>query len=1066
MKHSNSPSTNILRDQNIQMDYLVTPNAERIALDIFNGFQKGFHCFSLIGSFGTGKSSFLWALQKTLSKSKVFFDINSSNFTGEIKFINFVGEYASLNTEFNERFEVTQDLEGNQKLFDKIFQEYQALHKNNGLLVIVIDEFGKFLEYAAKNNPEKEMYFVQKLAEFVNKPDRNILLLTTLHQSIDSYIGSLTSSQIQEWKKVKGRFKELTFNEPVEQLLYLASSHFKKNIGENEGAKKVELIDEFNLFKTQNDYLSQIESSLYPLDAISAYILGSAVQRYGQNERSLFTFLNSLEYAELIETNKRFELASLYDYLYKEFYQHLNGKLNPDYSKWYAIKSSIERVEAFVEENQETAIRIIKAIGLLGVFAAKGSRIDEDFIISYLTEEKEIIKKCLTRLTALKIIRYSRFDYSFKLFDGTDLDIEQALIQAENQIESSIDIVSKLQSHFSFPIITAKSITYRKGTPRLFEFVLTERPINIEPNGEIDGFINLVFGKSENLENYIQESINTEEAVFYCFFNNTDKIIETLIEIQKLEKVLKDMQDQNDRVAIKELQSIRQSQENLLNHYVIDSLYSDRVTWFRNGREVPINNKKEFNRELSNICEEVYNLSPTINNELFNKHKVSGAISSARRNLWRALEDNWELEDLGIKKDKWPAEKTIYYTLLKKTGIHQRQGDSYIITRPHEDSGLTNLWEACEGFLRDAQESKKNVSELIDALSKRPYKLKQGVVDFWVPIFLFIRRGDFALFKDSGFVPYLNEQNLYMLTRNPKEYSLKSFELNSLRLTLFNKYREFLKQDSKDFIDTNSFIESIRPLLIFYRDLPDYSKITKTISTEGIKLREAISKAKDPEETFFEAFPSALGFSTSELATDKKVFDYYINQFQNTIEEIKSSFDDLKDRLEQFINTEILGGDYKFPVYKEILQERFSSIKEHQVLTKHKVLLMRINSNLDDRDSWLMSVTQAILGKNLDKIKDIEENQLKDRLALLIKELDNLTALNLVEQRDDEVVLRLELTSKDSGLKEHTIRVPKNKLRELEITIERIKKELDINKSMKIPILTSLLKQELDNEQT
>ncbi len=42
------------------------------------------------------------------------------------------------------------------------------------------------LEHAAKNNPERELYFMQKLAEFVNVPSRNILLfLTTLHQNFN-----------------------------------------------------------------------------------------------------------------------------------------------------------------------------------------------------------------------------------------------------------------------------------------------------------------------------------------------------------------------------------------------------------------------------------------------------------------------------------------------------------------------------------------------------------------------------------------------------------------------------------------------------------------------------------------------------------------------------------------------------------------------------------------------------------------------------------------------------------------------------------------------------------------
>ena len=186
-------------------------------------------------------------------------------------------------------------------------------------------------------------------------------------------------------------------------------------------------------------------------------------------------------------------------------------------------------------------------------------------------------------------------------------------------------------------------------------------------------------------------------------------------------------------------------------------------------------------------------------------------------------------------------------------------------------------------------------------------KLKQGVIDFWIPTFLFIKRGDFALYNDNGFVPYINEDILYMMTRNPKEYLIKSFVLNDLRLKLFNKYRSFLNQDSLNELDKNSFIESIRPLLIFYKNLNSYSQRTRTISDSAIRLREAIQKAVDPEETFFEKLPASLGYSLNELSNNDKLFEDYIIDFQNRIEEIKNSFEQLFSRIELFLCKEILG---------------------------------------------------------------------------------------------------------------------------------------------------------------
>ena len=177
-------------------------------------------------------------------------------------------------------------------VLDELKAYYSRCQKQGKFLVIIIDEFGKVLEHAAKNNPEKELYFLQKLCEVVNNPQRQILLLTTLHQNFSAYAKGMTEEQVNEWTKVKGRFKEITFVEPIEQLLLLASQQLqeerKTTVGEN-AEPLCDLAKETHY--VANDFSTETALQLYPLDLFSAYAVTSAIQRYGQNERSLFTFL-------------------------------------------------------------------------------------------------------------------------------------------------------------------------------------------------------------------------------------------------------------------------------------------------------------------------------------------------------------------------------------------------------------------------------------------------------------------------------------------------------------------------------------------------------------------------------------------------------------------------------------------------------------------------------------------------------------------------------------------------------------------------------------------------------
>ncbi len=228
MANNFSTSVNILRDTDKDFHYIPTPNSKLVVSQIVNDFKSGIRSFNIIGTYGTGKSSFLLALEQSIKGTNSFFEPNFGAFL-KVDFVKLIGSYTSIVEQFADTFEVVTNKNKHENILSEIFNRYHSLKKNNGVLFIFLDEFGKFLEYASKHNPETELYFIQQLAEFCNNPKHNIVLITTVHQSFESYAYSLSSSQKQEWTKVKGRFREITFNEPVEQLLFLASEYVAEN---------------------------------------------------------------------------------------------------------------------------------------------------------------------------------------------------------------------------------------------------------------------------------------------------------------------------------------------------------------------------------------------------------------------------------------------------------------------------------------------------------------------------------------------------------------------------------------------------------------------------------------------------------------------------------------------------------------------------------------------------------------------------------------------------------------------------------------------------------------------
>lgn len=1069
MKSNFTPSINIIRDTNKEFHYIPTPNAQQIVNQLVLDFKTGLRAFNIIGSYGTGKSSFLLALEQTLKQKKPFFN---AQFIQDQTFdiIKVIGNYSSIISAFSNQLNLSGKQSQAEFIFAEIFDRYHKTDKKTSLLFIEIDEFGKFLEYAANNNPEEELYFIQQLAEFVSNPANNIILLTTIHQSFESYGFALTNNQRQEWAKVKGRFREIPFNEPVEQLLFLASEYINDSMtSEKEQeklAKSYQIFKDSKAFNFTERYSQEINAKIYPLDVLAANTLTIAIQRYGQNERSLFSFLEATDHTSLNHFRKIdadfYNLANVYDYLNFNFYNFLNSRYNPDFAFWASIKSALESVERELDDNIHELSKIIKTIGLLNIFASAGSDMSEQFLTEYssiclsITKPKVLIEKLISK----HIIRYRKHSKRFVPFEGTDLDIQTALIEAANKVSLGSDLVTLINRNCSFNNKTANAYSFEIGTIRTFKYEISDTPINLVPEDEIDGYINLLFSEYHTVNDILKVSANQKEAILYGYYRNTKDIRNHIIEIEKTQNVIDENSD--DKVAKRELEIILQHQKKLLNHSIESTTYGDKseVTWIWNGEIKEIDSPKSFNKLLSMICFKTYHATPVFKNELINKNRISSQAHSAKRGYFKALANNWQDPNLGFDPDKFPPEKTIFLSLLKENGLAPFRDDVNLNNFIPTNESFRKLWEASIEFLESAKSDKQKITVLIEKLQKRPFKLKQGFIDFWIPTFLFLKRDEFALFGDNGFIPNLSDDNLELISKDSSAYQIKTFDIDGVRLDLFNSYRILLNQETKEKLSTYSFIETIKPFLVFYKQLTEYSKHTKRLSKEALSIRQAIVDSKDPEKTFFEDFPSALRTSSHELANDKEKLAKYSEQLQSAIREIRTSFDKLVDRFEEFIQDQIVYEKIEFDLYKEGMQKRFRVVKSHLMLPYQKTFVQRIESALEDRRAWLSSISQAVVNKPLENLSDEDENLLYDRFKSWVMELDSLTTMtkSLVDS-DKEELLGLQFDSFVEGIKKSIIRLPKSKSIEIEQIKESLKSELSDDKSLNIAALTSLLKE-------
>lgn len=1065
------PSVNIEHGISNDFQYIVTPNTKNVWGNIVSSFHDGIHSFTIIGTYGTGKSSFLAALQRDLIKHTSVLVENHKVFNSrDFDFLNIVGDYASLSSMLAKKLGIAE-YATTDEVMTALGKRYEIDKKNNKFLFIAVDEFGKTLEHAAANNPEQELYFLQKLAEYVNVPTRNIILLSTLHQNFSSYSYKLSETQRNEWTKVKGRFKEIVFVEPIDQLLQLTANRIENRttVPTREAAENLsdlfQLAHKYKVVSPDLDLKSA--SKLYPLDPISSVCLTISIQRYGQNERTLFSFLEANDRYSLSafkpSENRTYNLADVFDYITYNFYTFLS-EANADSMDWRAIRIAIDRVSSGIIEDRksiETCLAIIKTIGLLNLFC-KTITINNDLLIPYAEKALGIenAKQYIDKLLSLKIIRYATYKSQYILFEGTDVDIEAELYHASSVVPRPLLTVENISCYVHQKALLALESYYKTGTPRYFKFEVSNTPITSEPKDDIDGFVNLIFPTGALLNDVMVASHRNHRAILYAYFRNTEDIIKHLHEIKKLkyllEKVVLD-----DRVATNEVENILKFETEQLNAALNDTLFDNNsVIWIYNAETILIKNQRDLNHQLSLICNDIYPDTPILCNELFNRHKVNSVISSARVNLLNAILANSDKKDLGFDANAFPPEKTIYFTLLQETGMHRQAEDgTYFLGEPQNDN-VRPIWNACCEFVEGSVEKPRKLSELIAILKSSPYKLKQGVVEFWLPIFLYIKQQDFALYEEGKFILSINKEVFEILQKHPGDFTIKAYEVAGVKLDFFNKYRQFFHQDGNIYIQGASLIGIAKPFFKYIRGLNDYAKTTYKFDYPfTAKFRDILLNATDLQKTFLEDLPAAFGYKD---LNQEEFLEQYLTLIRRAIQELNNCYDNFIGRIEKAVVTH-LGLPLDYEDYKSLLNARYHNINKEILTSKTRSFLDRLLAPSANRNEFYAKIGLIILDKRVENIKDSEEALFINNMLHLFSELEHYTELSAAVISSFDEAYNIDFVSTSgTNVSKKTFRLPESKKTDANKIAQKLTSLLSGDKEMDVCVLLKLLNERIN----
>jgi len=921
------------------------------------------------------------------------------------------------------------------ELFEQAaYQLTQARSHGNGLLII-IDELGKLLEYAAAHPQKSDFFLLQELAETAKRSKEHpLFLITILHQTFDHYIERLGRTQKEEWMKVQGRFEDAAFQEPTDQLLRILS-----NTISHKGTERA-----FQLLKQEGRRLSKEAYSLrilpsilkkeeslellekcVPLHPSVALVLGEVFRRLGQNERSLFAFLSSGEpygFQEFLKSNKWEEhhiptlrLDHLYDYLVTALgsglYVQSAGK------KWAEIESSLNRLL----NPTILQVRLIKTIGLLRIIGDRGHIKPSRDFLRFALADKAITHKdiddALDQLQRRSIIIYRQHSEGFSIWEGSDVDIEDRLAEARTHIEINESLARNLTKHFKPRSLIARCHSFRTGTLRIFEVRYSdvyqfEEALG-EPLGNTDGLIIYAIALSGDELNVLTKKAGDRELanrsqILIGIPLQTIGLREAVLEVACLRWVKENTPElEGDRTARRELDArlvqAEESVESLLQSFMESKTESSPANryndcaWYYRGKSVVIRSDRLLQRYISEICDEVFSKTPVLHNEMINRRHISSSAASARRELIEAMLNHSEKERLGI--EGFPPQLSMYFSLLQETGIHRKEKERWGFFPPKEgtDLGIISVWKAIDEFFTETENWRLPVAELFERLKRPPYGLKEGPLPALLFASLLHYDTEIALYENGSFVPSLSAAISERLIKSPDKFQVQRFRIAGVRAEIFEHFARTLIQ-KPEHISKNkpNLLSVVRPLTRLAASLPAYTKNTQRLSPTTLQVRNALFQAREPDRLLFAQLPEACGFShfgANEERNSTEVENFF-KHLRASLSELQRAYNDLINELEKMLASAFSLKATGVEAYRE-LQDRVQPLLDLTIEPKVKSFIIRTTDKDLDLIGWIESIGTFLTNKPPASWNDSDLAQFEISLAEISRSFLHIELLSL-----------------------------------------------------------------------
>lgn len=969
--------------------------------------------------------------------------------------------------------------------------------RGNGL-ILILDELGKFLEFAALHPQQQDIFLLQRLAEAASRSgDQPLFVVCLLHQGFNAYSDLLSLSAQREWEKIAGRFEEIVFNQPIDQVANVIASAINvrtKGIPQTESLELRQAMEQvmaqgwFGSSSTKS--LLAVATRLYPLHPTVLPILIRTFRRFGQNERSFFSFLMSNEPFGLqafseknLQEGNLYRLHNFYDYVRTNFGHRL--AVQSYRSHWNLIDSV---VESFATEN-ELQVKILKTVGILNLINDGDLLPTEESVVSALSRfhhtERKQVQNALTKLHKDRRVLYDRGRArGLCLWPHTSVDLEKAYEDAGRVVDAPQHVGSFIKDSLKSRPIVARRHYIETGNLRHFDVrycSVNELSGLFEWRPTVaDGLIIVPLCETaterETALEFVEDSRIKQRSNWLVAVPSPLNHLANLVqEVRRWEWIATNTPELNaDKFAREEVSrqkvAARLQLERRIQGYVGFKHFTRQMMlqWFHEGLPLKIKDGRELLSTLSRIFDRVYNCAPRIHSELVNRRSLSSAAAAARMRLIERMFTNAETEFLGMIPEKKPPEMSMYLSVLRNTGLHHRRDNRWRIGEFNDEidekCNVLPTFQRIHEIVREEPDSRVNLAVLFAELRKPPYGVRDGLIPLLLTVFAIAHEKDVASYKDGTFLHELNGETMLLLTKAPERFDIQYCKIEGVRAELFQRLLTIL--DIKEKMPQKfELLDMVRQLCVFVAQLPTYVLNTKKLSGATLAVRDAILNAREPVKLLFTTLPKACGFEPIRAETSvSKIVPVFVKALRAALDELKMAFPELQERLrKEFRAAFDLPGT--FQQFRTALSTRSEQILLTITEPKLRAFCLRLMDDSLPESDWLESVASYLALKPPSKWHDAEEEVFSYELSQYSARFHRVESVAFAKGKlpKNSVGVRLAITQADGVEHEQVVYYGQNEEAQLQNLQRQFQRLLTKNKRLGLVAASRAIRANLED---